>query len=118
MVRKFEDLTVWKEAMNLAFEIYKSVNSLNDYVLKQQILRAAISIPSNVAEGFDRQTNKEFIQYLHIAKGSCAELRTQLYLSKKLELMEVGFIESSIEQTKKISAMLYNLIKTRKEKFK
>ena len=118
MIRRFEDLTVWKEAMNLAFEIYKSINSLNDFVLKQQILRAAISIPSNVAEGFDRQTNKEFIQYLHIAKGSCAELRTQLYLLKKLEFMDVGFMESSIEKTKKISAMLYNLIKTRKEKFK
>ena len=87
-VHKFEDLNVWKEAMQLTVDIYKQLFACKDYGFKDQIQRAAVSIPSNIAEGYDRQTNKEFIQFLFIAKGSCAELRTQLYLAIALKYID------------------------------
>jgi len=80
--------------------------------------RSAVSIPSNISEGFERKGNKEFIQYLYIAKGSCAELRTQLYIAMKTQTIDNQKASELIEVTKKISAMLYSLIKTRKTKFK
>ena len=79
--------------------------------------RSAVSIPSNISEGFERKSNKEFIQYLYIAKGSCAELRTQLYIAMKTETIANQKATDLIEVTKKISAMLYKLIQTRKTKF-
>ena len=87
-IGKFEDLEVWKEGMSLAAKIYKNLNNCRDYGLRDQMQRSAVSIPSNIAEGFERNTNKDYIHFLYISKGSC-----------------------------KISAMLYKLIKIRKEKF-
>lgn len=116
-VEKFEDLEVWKEGMQLAEHIYLLFSTCKDFGLRNQIQRASVSIPSNIAEGFDRQTNKEFIQFLFISKGSCSEVRTQLYLSIKLNYLEKDKGEKLIENTRKISSMLYKLIKTRKENF-
>lgn len=117
-VVKFEDLNVWKESMQLAVMIYESIKNFRNYGLKNQMERSSISVPSNIAEGFDRKSNKEFIQYLYIAKGSCSELRTQIYLCKELGLLDGKLISSALDRTKKISAMLYNLIETRKSNFK
>ena len=71
---KFEDLKVWKEGMRLASSVYERLQTVTDFGLRDQMQRAAVSIPSNIAEGFERGSNKEFIRFLHIAKGSCAEL--------------------------------------------
>lgn len=79
--------------------------------------RAFVSIPSNIAEGFESESNKDFIRYLYIAKASFGELRTQLYLSKSIGIISAEVASKLLEQTRKISAMLYKLIKTRKEKF-
>ncbi len=116
-VKRFEDLDVWKESMRLAIDIYKNLKGCKDFRLKDQIQRSAVSIPSNISEGYDRGTNKEYIQFLHIARGSCAELRTQLYVAKEIGVLEETLASSFIKTTQKISAMLYNLIKVRKEKF-
>lgn len=116
-IEKFEDLIVWKESMRLAVDIYNSLKGSKDFGLKDQMQRASVSIPSNISEGFDRDSNKEYIHFLFIARGSCAELRTQLYLAKELEIIEKSKSEILIEKSKKISAMLYNLITTRKERF-
>ena len=116
-VSKFEDLLVWQEAMELVVYTYKSFESSKDYGFQNQIQRASVSIPSNIAEGYERQTNKEFVQFLYIAKGSCGEYRTQLYLSKKLNKIEEEQFEFLLNKSQKISAMLVNLIKTRKENF-
>ncbi|MCL2650685.1 MAG: four helix bundle protein [Candidatus Azobacteroides sp.] len=114
LVKSFEDLTVWKDSMQLVVLIYSKLRNCKDYGFKDQIQRASVSIPSNIAEGFERQTNKEFIQFLFIAKGSCGELQTQLYLSIKLEYLSKIEGQEFIDKAKKISSMIYNLISYRK----
>jgi len=117
VIEKFEDLDVWKEGVRLSVEIYKALEQCKDYGLRDQMHRSAVSIPSNISEGFERKGNKEFIQYLYIAKGSCAELRTQLYIAMKTQTIDNQKAFELIETTKKISAMLFKLIQTRKTKF-
>ena len=116
-VKKFEDLMVWKESVNLATQIYKVIQKSKDFGFRDQIQRSAVSVASNIAEGFERNSNKEFIQFLFIAKASCGELRTQLYIAENIKLIEKETSNLLIEKTKKISAMLFKLIKTRKENF-
>ena len=82
-VRYFEDLEVWKEARRLTNEVYATTRDTGfskDFGLRDQIRRAAVSVMSNVAEGFERGGNQEFVQFLYIAKGSCGEVRSQLYV--------------------------------------
>lgn len=112
--QSFEDLLVWKEAMRLCLEVYLLFEECRDFGFKDQIQRSAVSVPSNIAEGYERQTDKEFIQFLFIVKGSCAELRTQLYLAAELKLIEKEISKEYIDKAKKVSSMLQNLIKARK----
>ena len=116
-IEKFEDLNVWKEGMRLTIRLYKELKDCTDFSLKDQIQRAAVSIPSNIAEGFERNTNKDFIRFLYISKSSTGELRTQLYLCSEVGLISKKTCRELIEDTRKISAMLYNYIKTRSENF-
>jgi len=116
-VEKFEDLEVWQIGMHLAEQVYRSLEECRDYALRSQMQRATVSIPSNIAEGFDRMSNKEFIRYLFIAKGSCAELRTQITLCIRLGIINKTAGGDFLEITRKLSAMLSKLIKTRQEKF-
>ena len=74
-----EKLEVWKRGCRLAVDLYNALEQCRDYGLKDQITRSAISVPSNIAEGFERDSSREFSRFLKIAKGSCGELRTQLY---------------------------------------
>ena len=107
-IEKFEDLKIWQEGIDIAVEIYALFSSSKDFGFKDQIQRAAVSIPSNISEGFDRQSNNEFIRFLKIAKGSCAELRTQLVIASKIKLIENS--ESLTERTKVLSAMIQKMI--------
>jgi len=116
-IEKFEDLEVWKEGVRLTVDIYKALQGCKDFSLRDQLQRSAVSIASNISEGYERKGNKEFIQYLYIAKGSCAELRTQLYIAMETGILDKSQTAGFIEKTKKISAMLYKLIQIRKEKF-
>jgi len=109
-IKSFEDLDIWKESMQIAFQVYALFKNCKDFGLKDQIQRSAVSVPSNIAEGFERQTNKEFIQFLHIAKGSCGELKTQIYLAKGLNYIDKEESKSLIEQSKKLSAKITKLI--------
>lgn len=106
----FEDLEVWKRSSRICVDLYKHVSNLNDFGFKDQITRSAMSIPSNIAEGSERDSQKDFNRFLHYAKGSCAELRTQLYIG-----IEIGYINKSmgmewIKETRELSAMLVGLI--------
>ncbi len=116
-IRKFEDLKVWQESMTLSTDIHRELKDCRHLSLRDQIFRSSISIPSNIAEGFERGTNKEFIRYLYIAKGSCGELRTQLSLCKELNFVVQERAEDLIDRTRQISAMLVGLIRTRCERF-
>ena len=108
----FEDLEVWKRSAALSADIYKELQELKDFGFKDQITRSGLSIPSNIAEGIDRNSDKETINFLSYAKGSCAELRTQIYIGMKIEyiLKEKG--NGWISETKDISAMLVGLTKS------
>ena len=108
----FEDLDVWKRSSRLAVDIHKSIGSSREFVLKDQITRAAISIPSNIAEGAERYSDKEFSRFLYISRGSAAELRTQLYIAKKIGLIEDDLANRYIDEVKQISAMLQGLAKS------
>jgi four helix bundle protein len=87
-IENFEDLEVWKISMELCTEIYRLTNTdlfSKDFGLKDQIRRSAISIPSNISEGYERDGKNQFLYFLAIAKGSCGELRTQLRIAYNLE---------------------------------
>ncbi len=116
-INKFEDLEVWKEGMSLSKNIYQVLRSCKDFGLRDQMQRASVSIPSNIAEGYERNTNKDFIRFLYISKGSCSELRTQIYLAIDINIIDKKIGNQLLDSTRKISAMLHNFIKARKERF-
>lgn len=106
----FEKLQVWKRSARLSAELYKNLKHLKDFGFKDQITRSGLSIPSNIAEGMTRQTTKDKTHFLVIARGSCAELRTQIYIG-----MEIGYVTSEsgkqwLAETRDISKMLNGLI--------
>ena len=116
-IEKFEDLEVWQNAIELSIEVYSKFRECKDFAFRDQICRASVSVPSNIAEGFERQYNKDYIHYLFIAKGSAGEIRTQLLIAFRLGLLNEPDYSALLDNTRKISAQLFNLIKTRKERF-
>jgi len=90
--------------------IYEALKETKDYSLKNQMERSAVSVPSKIAEGQERDTVPDFRRFLRIAKGSNAELRTQLYLATKLELITTEQSNKLINESKQISKMLQGLI--------
>ena len=118
MTGRFEDLEVWKNAMRLAMEIYQSFDASHDFGFRDQICRAAVSVSSNIAEGFERGSDKEFIRFLRFSLGSAAELRTQLYLAVKLCKIDTTTGTKLIEDTRVISAQLVGLIRFRSRNLK
>jgi four helix bundle protein len=89
MRRSFEELDVWKKACALSVDLYRTLRDLRDWGFRDQVGRSSVSVPSNIAEGFERGSTKEFIHFLFIAKGSAGELRTQLYLAMELSVWGV-----------------------------
>lgn len=110
---KFENLSVWQEAMKLAELIHGLVEDLKIKALKNQIYRSAISVPSNIAEGYERNSNKEKIRFYYISKGSCGELRTQLMLLQRFEKGRDERIEEAIKKCYGVSALISKLISAR-----
>lgn len=113
-VKTFEDLEVWKRACQLAVDVCVCMHDSKNYSLKDQMTRASISIPSNIAEGCERDSTADFMRFLRYSKGSCGELRTQIYVhervQKKLNLTGLPPAKEIIQETKEISAMLQGLI--------
>ncbi|MCF7811621.1 four helix bundle protein [bacterium] len=112
MFKKIEDIEVWKRACRLAMEIFRLSEHdkiAKNWGLRDQIQRSALSIPSNIAEGYERNSRAEFRRFLFIAKGSCAELRTQLYIIQGLEFVSLEVIKPLIKECSEISSMIQSL---------
>ena len=118
-VRSFEDLFAWKKARELANVIYIACDDgplSKDYGLRDQLRRAAISVMSNIAEGFERATTPDFIHFLYIAKGSAGEIRSQLYLARDRTLISQTTFETSSSLARETSSVIFKLIQSLKEK--
>jgi S23 ribosomal protein. len=113
---KFQKLRVWQFAKEIAVKIYRltwSKDFSRDFGLKDQIQRASVSIASNIAEGDELGTDKQSIRHFYIAKGSIAELITQLIIANEIGYIEGEIKDQLIDECDKISAMLSKLIKAR-----
>ncbi len=110
-VRTFEDLLVWQMGIELVKRVYVlTANSWfsKDFDLRSQIRRASVSIPTNIAEGFERASRKEYLNFLNIAKGSAGEVRSLLYVALQVGYLQSESYEELREQVTKISAYLFN----------
>ena len=115
MAMRFEDLEVWKRAARLGADLYKATAKLRDWGYRDQLTRAGLSISSNIAEGFERSSNLDCIRFLDYAKGSTAEVRSQLYIG-----IDIGYVEPEkgqqwIDECKTIAGMLAALMRRRRE---
>ncbi len=112
----FRELRVWQKGKDLAVFIYRVASSgdiSRDYGLRDQIRRAAVSIPSNIAEGDERKTDREAVRYFYIAKGSSAEVLTQAIIAYEIGYIQKEVFEEIEERCKEISGMLAKLIAAR-----
>ena len=113
-IKDFKYLVVWQRAMDLVAEVYQVVKKLPKeelYALSDQIRRAVISIPSNIAEGYGRNSSKEFSHFISIAKGSKSELETQLLLCVKIDYLKESDIQNVMYLIDQVGKMLYSLQK-------
>src|SRR4249919_1649376 len=111
--KNFEDLECWNMAADLDAEVYrlfKRSDLIHEYDIKNQMLRSAGSIADNIAEGFERGGNKEFLQFLYISKGSCGELRSQFHRAKRRELIDDVIYLEYLAKCQKLSGKIAGLI--------
>lgn len=111
-----ENLDVWKRACRLSVNLYKLLSSSKEYSFRDQLTRSALSIPSNIAEGYERETDKTRVQFLRIAKGSCGELYTQLLIGRAAGFIDAQAAKEYEREAKEISRMLWGLIRHFEEK--
>lgn len=111
-VNKFEDILCWQRAREFTAEIYSIFNDNKDFSFRDQIRRASVSIMNNIAEGFERSSNKEFKHFLFIAKGSCGEVRSMLYVAHNLKYITDAEFKKLRTKSLEISKMLSGFIKT------
>lgn len=108
----FEKLEVWKRSARLSAQIYKITADLRDYGFRDQLTRAGLSVPSNIAEGFERESDKEKARFLVIAKGSLGELKTQLMIATELAYISKEDSLLIVNECELIGKMLGSLIRT------
>ena len=108
----FENLDVWKRSARLSADIYRALQSCKDWGFRDQLVRSALSVPSNVAEGYERNSRNEYVWFLTIAKGSCGELRTQLYIAMDVEPIERSVAKRFVTEAAELSKMLQGMIST------
>jgi len=109
---RFEDIISWQKSKELSVSIYKIFKSDTDFGFRNQIEKASVSVMNNIAEGFERQTNNEFRQFLYIAKGSCGEVRSMLFLAKDLDKINNENFKKLYSLAIEISKLLSGLIKS------
>lgn len=114
----FEDLEVWQRSSRLAVRLYEVLSTCRDYGLKDQMTRAAVSIASNIAEGSEHNSSADFIRFLHIAKGSAGELRTQIYIACRIKMISESIQKEMTSELKTIASMIQGLINSLRNKRK
>jgi four helix bundle protein len=113
-LERFEDIDAWKEARELTKSVYQTISTgeiARDFGLRDQIRRAAVSVMSNIAEGFERGGDKEFLQFLSLAKGSCGEVRAQLYVALDQTYINDAQFQELVEKTVRINRLIAGLMK-------
>ena len=111
-MKRFEDLEVYQKAFEFSIKIYKRTSCKTfDYNIKNQIQRAALSIPINIAEGFELQSNKQFVKFLYISKGSSGEVRSLLRICERLEYLENKKVQELIIEVEKQLSKFINYLK-------
>ena len=113
----FEDLLVWKQAIDLAASVYPALETSRDFGFKDQRQRAAVSISSNIAEGYERGSNADFIRFLYYAKGSCGEVRSQRQVASRVRLVSDKTAADLIAAARLLSRRLGAFINVRETKF-
>ncbi len=109
-IKRFEDILVWQKAQDLTVELYQLFESSKDFAFRDQICRAAVSISNNIAEGFERDTRKDFMRFLYMARGSSGEVRSMLYLAIRLKYIDTETFDKLKLQTEEISKMIKGFI--------
>ena len=115
---KFEDIIAWQKAQDLCVEIYLIFQNSNDFGFKNQIQRASVSVSNNIAEGFDRMSDKEFVRFLYIALGSCSEVKSMLYLSSRLNYLSQHQSDELVIKANEVGRIIRGLIKSISQKNK
>ncbi len=108
----FEELEVWKRAVDLSAAIYRATSELRDFGFRDQITRSGLSIPSNIAEGLERSTPADQIKFLDYARASCGEVRTQIIVGSKVGFVSSDIADQWVKESKEISAMIQGLIRS------
>jgi four helix bundle protein len=111
-IERFESSIAWQKSKVLCIEVYKSFDMIKDFGFKDQIQRAAVSVMNNIAEGFERKSNKEFAHFLYIAKGSCGEVRSMLILAKELNKISEEVHNKLTSLAEEVSKIISGLIKS------
>ena len=112
----FEDLAIWQEGMQICFQIYDALADCHDYGLRNQMERSAVSIPSNISEGYELSSDRAFIRHLYIAKGSSGELRTQLYIAIRQKYIDKAPGDQLINRAQRLSGMIQKFINARRKR--
>lgn len=111
-VQKFEDLIAWQKSQDLAVEIYKTFGNIKDYGFKDQICRASTSVSNNIAEGFDRSSNADFIRFLYISISSSSEVKSMIYLAERLNFINNDKKNILLDNANEVSRIIRGLIKS------
>lgn len=111
-VKRFEDLLVWQKGQDLAVLVYETYRDSRDWGFKDQICRASVSVSNNIAEGFDRGSDPDFIRFLNLARTSSNEVKSMSYLAYRLGYIDLGRKDHFIKITEEISRMILALRRT------
>lgn len=111
-VLMFEELIAWQKAQDMAVEIYGTFKELRDWGFRDQICRASVSVSNNIAEGFNRKSNKEFIRFLYISLGSASEVKSMLYLANRLNFIDIKTMNLLLPKITEVSKLITGLIKS------
>lgn len=111
-VKKFEELVAWQKVQDLSVKIYSHFSNIKDFSFRDQIQRASVSISNNIAEGFDRSSNKDFSRFLYMSLGSASEVKSMLYLASRLKLIDGNEFSKLLDSTNEVSKIIRGLIKS------